>query len=224
LLPADRLSIVVPTYPQEDWMKLINTDGLAFIGPGSEWFWTAISGVVLAGTFLAILRQLRIARSANAFEQISRIQDQWNQERTIRYTLDVYRHLQSGADFADVPEGASTYLSDYWDGVGALVRAGHIEERLFHQFNGEGCRFWWAVLGPNNVRYRLESGNVSAGEHFEWLADRMATIDRKLGHRTEFGPEIVVRSLDRRIERAEDQLDVAEALRAPARRRAASAG
>ena len=48
-------------------VKLINTDGLAFIGPGSEWFWTALSGIVLAVTFLGIYRQLRIARSANAF-------------------------------------------------------------------------------------------------------------------------------------------------------------
>jgi len=35
-------------------MKLINTDGLAFIGPGSEWYWTAMSGLVLAVTFFAI--------------------------------------------------------------------------------------------------------------------------------------------------------------------------
>ena len=40
-------------------MKLINTDGMSFIGPGSEWFWTAVSGLVLAITFIAIYRQLR---------------------------------------------------------------------------------------------------------------------------------------------------------------------
>jgi hypothetical protein len=38
-------------------MKLINTDGMALIGPGSEWFWTAVSGIVLAVTFIAIYRQ-----------------------------------------------------------------------------------------------------------------------------------------------------------------------
>ena len=40
-------------------MKVINTDGLAFIGPGSEWFWTALQFAALAITFLAIYRQLR---------------------------------------------------------------------------------------------------------------------------------------------------------------------
>jgi hypothetical protein len=39
-------------------MKLVNTDGLALIGPGSEWFWTALQFTALAITFIAIYRQL----------------------------------------------------------------------------------------------------------------------------------------------------------------------
>jgi hypothetical protein len=51
-------------------MKLINTDGLALIGPGSEWFWTALSGLILAVTFIAIYRQLRLQRSAATLAQL----------------------------------------------------------------------------------------------------------------------------------------------------------
>jgi hypothetical protein len=40
-------------------MTIINTDGMAFIGPGSEWFWTALQFTALAITFFAIYRQLR---------------------------------------------------------------------------------------------------------------------------------------------------------------------
>ena len=40
-------------------MKFMNTDGMAFIGPGSEWFWTALQFTALAITFIAIYRQLR---------------------------------------------------------------------------------------------------------------------------------------------------------------------
>ena len=29
-------------------MGLVNLDGLVVIGPGSEWFWTMVSGVVVA--------------------------------------------------------------------------------------------------------------------------------------------------------------------------------
>jgi hypothetical protein len=32
-------------------VTLINTDGLAFIGPGSEWFWTMLQFIALATTF-----------------------------------------------------------------------------------------------------------------------------------------------------------------------------
>ena len=40
-------------------MTLVNTDGMTLIGPGSEWFWMALTGLSLAGTGLAIFRQLR---------------------------------------------------------------------------------------------------------------------------------------------------------------------
>ena len=75
-------------------VKLINTDGMAFIGPGSEWFWTALSGVVLAVTFLGIYRQLSIARSANAFEQMARIANNWDSERLARHKLEILIALQ----------------------------------------------------------------------------------------------------------------------------------
>lgn len=39
-------------------MKFINLDNAVLIGPGSEWFWTAITGIMFAVTFLALYRQL----------------------------------------------------------------------------------------------------------------------------------------------------------------------
>ena len=43
-------------------MTLINTEGLALFGPGSEWFWTALQFMALATTFVAIYRQLQAQR------------------------------------------------------------------------------------------------------------------------------------------------------------------
>ena len=42
-------------------MKFINTDGAAFVGPGSEWFWAAVTGLVLAKLVLQWTRQLASA-------------------------------------------------------------------------------------------------------------------------------------------------------------------
>ncbi len=44
-------------------MTLINTDGLAFFGPGSEWFWSALQFTAVAITFYAIYRQLQAQRA-----------------------------------------------------------------------------------------------------------------------------------------------------------------
>jgi hypothetical protein len=41
-------------------VTFINTDGMVFIGPGSEWLWAAVTGLILAGTGIAIYRQLRV--------------------------------------------------------------------------------------------------------------------------------------------------------------------
>ena len=41
-------------------MKLINTDGMSFIGPGSEWFWTMLQVLVVAVSLLGLYRQLRL--------------------------------------------------------------------------------------------------------------------------------------------------------------------
>ena len=40
-------------------MKLINTHGMAFLGPGSEWLWTMFQFMALTITFVAVFRQLR---------------------------------------------------------------------------------------------------------------------------------------------------------------------
>jgi bacteriorhodopsin len=43
---------------------------MAFIGPGSEWFWTALSGIILAVTIIAIYRQHRIQAGTRAYEHL----------------------------------------------------------------------------------------------------------------------------------------------------------
>ena len=70
-------------------MKLINTDGMAPIGPGSEWFWTALSGLVLAITFLAVYRQLRLQRNAADFGQLASVEAEWLLELLVRHKLSV---------------------------------------------------------------------------------------------------------------------------------------
>ena len=194
-------------------MELINTDDLVLLGPGSEWFWTAVSGVVLAVTFIAIYRQLALARSANAFEQIARTADAWGSERAIRHRLAVLESLEAGTAPERIPEGAASYIADFWEQCAALVHAGHIDSKIIYNQFGPSIRYWWAVVAPNVHRYRTETG-VTSTQHFEWLAQQMADRDRARGISQSLDLDYVRSTLELRIERLRDEIRLAEELRA----------
>jgi hypothetical protein len=195
-------------------MPLFNTEGLVLFGPGSEWFWSMLQFVIVAVTLLGIYSQLRLARSANSFEQANRLREDLESERTTRNALAICLALKAGDKPEDLPEGAVSYIQDYWENVAGLVRAGHLEQELLEHAFGNRCRWWWAALEPNIQRFQEETGNPKSGEHFEWLAAIMAEADRRAGSVYVVDAAYVAKSLDRSIERFRDHIRVAEDLRA----------
>jgi len=195
-------------------VQLINTNGMAFIGPGSEWFWTALSGLVLAVTFLGIYRQLRIARSANAFEQMNRLSNEWDSERMNRHKLEILLALREGVKPENVPSGAASYVRDFWDDTALLIKAGHIDRRLVYESFTAPCRAWWATLAPVIHRLRIQSADPRLSGYHEWLAGVMAEMDAKAGLVVTYDEAFIANQLDERIERARDQVRISEELRA----------
>jgi hypothetical protein len=191
-------------------VKLINTDGMAFIGPGSEWFWTALSGLVLAVTFIAIYRQLRLARSASAMEQLAPSQREWKSERLLRKRLDIYLALRDGTDPARVPQAAGHAITDYWIEIGLLAREGHLDRKVIDSTN---CQLWWATLAPFVAKERAAWGNPATGEEFEWLAGLMAERDRRDGHQVVLYEGLLAQKLEGQISAAQDAIRVEQALR-----------
>jgi hypothetical protein len=194
-------------------MKLINTDGMAFIGPGSEWFWTALSGIVLAVTFLAIYRQLRLQSSANAFKQIDSFQRELMSERTTRYILDILIALRDGAEPEDIPDSPAAALANYWDKLGLLTRGGHVDRTLIYNFIGAGCQVWWATLAPYALAVRARWGDPTLWVHFEWLAGVMLEMDRRAGVATTYDAELLASLLEGRIDGCHDAIRIEQSLR-----------
>jgi hypothetical protein len=192
-------------------MQLINTDGLALIGPGSEWFWTALSGIVLAVTFLAIYRQLRLQSSQSAIEQLQSVDLEWFSERMTHHKLDVYVALRDGTDPAHIPFAAAYSIAGFWEKVALLVRGGHIDRRLVWTF-GRMCQDWWAKLAPFIGDERVREGGPLIYEHFEWLAGVMAEMDRKAGAPT-LDQAKFASGLDDDITTCQDRIRVEQALR-----------
>lgn len=106
-------------------MKLINTDGMAFIRPGSEWFWTALSGIVLAVTFIAIYRQLRAQGAANALRRLEALDDRWNSRLLALARLRSALSLRYGERQPGMSREMWQIMSFFVD-VANLLENGHI--------------------------------------------------------------------------------------------------
>jgi hypothetical protein len=194
-------------------VKLINTDGLAFIGPGSERFWTALSGVVLAVTFLAIYRQLRLQRSQAAVEQANDQAREYQSEAMSRARLEVLTALRDGADAAALPAHGVATIGDYWDRIGELVRAGHVE---FHRVETGSCLLWWTLLREYNLQERRRWAKDGIWADFEWLAVAAADDHRKSGvvGAIESDRDALMRELPAMIQRQAQAIRTFEELRA----------
>lgn len=147
-------------------MKIINTDELVLFGPGSDWLWFMLQFFALTVTFFAIYRQLRLQASQGAIEQLTAFENEWTSERMIRWKLEVLVALRDGADpDALPPEWAR--IAGFWERVGALVRAGHVDRVLLWNGSGTAAITWWATLADTINEARNEGGGRTAMENFE---------------------------------------------------------
>ena len=189
---------------------MINLDHLVLIGPGSEWFWTAASGVVLAVTFLAIYRQLRLQRDALATQQLNDLIAEWSSERMARAKLALLLAIQAGEE---LPGRAMSHIGFFWQRVGYLVRTGHMDRGIVYQQLGDQVQYWFAWLNPGRKPARATTDQPTGWSDFEWLAAMAAEIDAKRGQTV--GPDRaeMERDLPGVIRHFRDAIELEEALR-----------
>jgi hypothetical protein len=192
-------------------VKIINTDGLVLFGPGSEWLWFMLQFLALATTFYAIYRQLRLQASQGAVEQVEGLNREYDSERMLRYRLAI---AVAERDELAYPLGASRAIVNFWEALGGLVRKGHLEANLYWDSSGINCQTAWASLEPYVQQSRADAGVPLIGEHFEWLAAKMSSLDHRAGIVTVIDRAYVARLRDGSIAAMEEMLRVEEALRA----------
>lgn len=158
---------------------MVNSEGIALFGPGSEWFWSMLQFVVVAITLVGIYVQLRQARAANAFAQANAMQEQWSGERMVRRVHAIATALRDDGPGADLSAHVVS-IGNFWEGVASLVRAGHVEIGVVRENLGGGCRLSWLILEPA-VRASRTTQGPDLFEHFEWLADQILRHDRAHG-------------------------------------------
>lgn len=161
-------------------MTFINTDGMAFVGPGSEWFWTALTGLILAVTFIAIYRQLRVQASSRAFELLETFVREGASEQFQLCRLEILVALRDGTDPTEIPGAAAMVIAGICEKYALLARAGHLDYKLLWRFSS-GPQYWWLLLAPWALKRRIDTGEPAFLEDLEWLAGVMAELDRRAG-------------------------------------------
>ena len=181
---------------------------MTFIGPGSEWFWSALSGIVLAVTFIALYRQLRLQANTAAVEQLTAFETEWASERLTRFRLDVVRALRAGTDPALLPDGPMYPVFNFWERIGSLAKSGHLDVDLLMMVNLGVCQTWWAAFRPWVMAQRAKFA-PTFGESWEWLATEVKRKNDQMGTRDMDS----LGDLDALVAEIEYRLGVAVALR-----------
>lgn len=162
-------------------MKLISSGEIVLIGPGSEWFWTALQFVVVVVTLLAIYRQLRAQGAANAVQRMESLQGEWNSERMIhsRLVVAIWRkHAASSPPFE--VQVAGNWLCGFFENLSDLEEDGYLTWKEVQNTWGESLITYWALLAPAVTEVRGgPTSNVFRG--FERLARRAEAEARSRG-------------------------------------------
>ena len=160
-------------------MTFINTDGLSFLGPGSEWFWTAFQGVVVALSLWGLFRQVRLQTAQKLRQDVADLAAQWQSERMLRHRL-VIATAQRDGTLEDLDGPAPSAVANFWEMVGSLTRADHLDKGLMAELMGDGlCRSWQALESWVRRTRRVYS-TEEIFRDFEWLVHETLHIEPSL--------------------------------------------
>ncbi len=185
-------------------MKLINTDGIAFIGPGSEWFWGMLQLGVFVVTLVAIYRQLQAQRWATELALRTTLGDEYHGERMVRMELAAFIHVLQRKPGMSTAMGD---IADWFERIGELQRRGLLHDDFAWNNYRVDVQGWWAVMAPSIAERRRTEGPLLWIE-FERLALGMATLDRKSGSAMDLSPEGLTRGIRQALSAAIDRLQL----------------
>ena len=168
---------------------------------------------MLAVTFIAIYRQLRLQRSAAAIEQLNDIIHEWSSERLCRAKFNVLVALEAGTPAAGLPNRSVATVGFFWQRVGFLVRGGHIDRELVYANLGDQAQVWWALMFPG-VSTAVGSKDPERWVDFGWFVGLAAALDAKRGVDRELDPDSLRAAIPSMITHFREAIELEEALRA----------
>jgi hypothetical protein len=154
-------------------------DGLILIGPGSEWFWAAFQGVVVAVTLWALFRQVRLQTAQKMRDDVAALDAEWDSERMLRYRLVVAIAQRDGTPPEGLPRGAPGAIANFWEEVGSFTRGKYLNKKLLAGQMGPWACWSWQALEPFVHLMRQEYSD-EAFVDFEWFVHEVVRLHPEL--------------------------------------------
>ena len=152
---------------------------LTLIGTGSEWFWTMVSGLVVAITFVVIYRQLKAQGAANAFQRIETVHGRWGSPELILARLQVARSLRDGT--LDDDDTRVDAVLNFFELVRDLNRQGYLDDEEIARSFGAFIVVWWRLLEPAVRAQASLEGDPEMWIGLQELATTVRAFDSKRG-------------------------------------------
>lgn len=190
-------------------MSLVNLDGTAIFGAGSEWFWSMAQFLLVAASILGIYFQLRAQRTSSLIEQTAEWETRWQDEAFVVKRLAALVDLDGRRVDAGLPLSAQD-VGSFFERLGYLTSQNHLRSSDVWHSMRSAIGVWWTLLGPYLEETRKEDGNPALYEWFEKLEVEMRRLDLKaLGHELGFGSraELIPGLIDSLTEQLRTQSD-----------------
>jgi hypothetical protein len=139
-------------------VTLINTDGIALIGPGSEWFWTMAQFAAVVVTLVAIYRQLRAQGSSNALARLEALSSRYESRGMTLARLHTALCLRFDAE--PTPGRAMRQVDGFFTDLENLYDGGHITLAEIDYNWGSSMRVWRALMRDAMARERTLDGEA----------------------------------------------------------------
>jgi hypothetical protein len=161
-------------------VNIINLEGSAILGPGSEWFWAMAQLVVVVVTLLAVYRQLQAQGAANAVARADSLFNSFESKQTVLAELQVAMQLRANDSEKLMNQrmvliaGKFEHLADLHD------RRSMTLDDIYDRF-GLALQIWWRLLGPVIEATRVSEGEPGYYEGFQRLDRLCSEQARKRG-------------------------------------------
>lgn len=141
---------------------------VTLVGPNSAWLWSAISGIALVLSLLAIYRQVSMQRSSNAIQQVTNLRVEYNSELWVGERIECINQLLS--DEPVTLHSTSVWaVAEYFDNIGTLARKRHLDRTLLYSLLGGNAVSWWAILTPTFDDLNIQESAPGYIDDFKWL-------------------------------------------------------